>query len=48
MNMPEVYGQVLCNVPAPELVDGGFILPPKVRMLTICWKRLMTTTSARL
>jgi superfamily II DNA or RNA helicase len=30
MNMPEVYGQVLCNVPAPELVDGGFILPPKV------------------
>ena len=30
MNLPEVYGQVLCNVPAPELVDGGFILPPKV------------------
>jgi superfamily II DNA or RNA helicase len=25
-----VYGQVLCNVPAPELVEGGFILPPKV------------------
>jgi superfamily II DNA or RNA helicase len=30
MNNPEVYGQVLINVPAPELVDGGFILPPKV------------------
>ena len=30
MNMPEVYGQVICNVPAPELVDGGFIVPPKV------------------
>ena len=30
MNDTEVYGQVLCNVPAPELVDGGFILPPKV------------------
>lgn len=30
MNMPEVYGQVLCNVPAPELVEGGYILPPKV------------------
>ena len=30
MNLPEVYGQVLCNVPAPELVEGGFILPPKV------------------
>ena len=25
-----VYGQVLVNVPAPELVEGGFILPPKV------------------
>ena len=30
MNDPEVYGQVLVNVPAPELVDGGYILPPKV------------------
>ena len=30
MNWGHVYGQVLCNVPAPELVDGGFILPPKV------------------
>ena len=25
-----VYGQVLVNVPAPELVKGGYILPPKV------------------
>ena len=30
MNMPEVYGNVICNVPAPELVDQGYILPPKV------------------
>ena len=30
MNRPEVYGQVLVNVPAPELVEGGYILPPKV------------------
>ena len=30
MNDPEVYGQVLVNVPAPELVQGGYILPPKV------------------
>jgi superfamily II DNA or RNA helicase len=30
MNDSKVYGQVLCNVPAPELVEGGFILPPKV------------------
>jgi superfamily II DNA or RNA helicase len=30
MNDVDVYGQVICNVPAPELVEGGFILPPKV------------------
>ena len=30
MNWGSVYGQVLVNVPAPELVDGGYILPPKV------------------
>ncbi len=30
MNDGAVYGQVICNVPAPELVDGGFIVPPKV------------------
>jgi len=30
MNWGHIYGQVLCNVPAPELVEGGYILPPKV------------------
>ena len=30
MNDTAVYGQVICNVPAPELVKGGFIVPPKV------------------
>jgi len=30
MNLPEVYGQVICQVPAPELVEQGYILPPKV------------------
>ena len=30
MNDGDVYGQVLVNVPAPELVEGGYILPPKV------------------
>ena len=30
MNDPEVYGQVICNVPAPKLVKEGYILPPKV------------------
>ena len=30
MNDPEVYGPVICNVPAPKLVEEGYILPPKV------------------
>ena len=30
MNDTEVYGQVICNVPAPQLVEEGYILPPKV------------------
>ena len=30
MNDTDVYGQVLANIPAPELVEGGYILPPKV------------------
>ena len=30
MNDGEVYGQVICNVPAPKLVEEGYILPPKV------------------
>ena len=30
MNDGEVYGQVICNVPAPKLVEQGYILPPKV------------------
>ena len=30
MNDSEVYGQVICKVPAPELVEGGYIVPPKV------------------
>ena len=30
MNDPAVYGQVICNVPAPKLVEEGYILPPKV------------------
>lgn len=30
MNDYDVYGPVICNVPAPELVEGGFIVPPKV------------------
>ena len=30
MNDSDVYGQVICKVPAPELVGGGYIVPPKV------------------
>jgi superfamily II DNA or RNA helicase len=30
MNDVVVYGQVICKVPAPELVEGGYIVPPKV------------------
>ena len=30
MNDGAVYGQVICNVPAPKLVEEGYILPPKV------------------
>ena len=30
MNDREVYGDVICQVPAPELIEGGFIIPPKV------------------
>ena len=30
MNDEDIYGKVLCNIPAPELVQKGHILPPKV------------------
>ena len=30
MNDEEVYGDIICQVPAPELVENGYILPPKV------------------
>jgi len=30
MNDASVYGNVICNVPAPEMVEQGYILPPKV------------------
>ena len=32
MNDTRVYGQVIVNVPAPKLVDEGYILPPKVEV----------------
>ena len=30
MNDSDIFGEVICNVPAPKLVDEGHILPPKV------------------
>ena len=33
MNWVETYGQVIARVSAPSLVDGGFILPPKVKVI---------------
>ncbi len=30
MNDREVYGDIICRVSAPELIRGGFIVPPKV------------------
>ena len=32
MNWSEVYGDVICQVPAPKLVREGYILPPKVEV----------------
>jgi len=32
MNESDIFGQVICNVPAPKLVDEGYILPPKVKV----------------
>jgi len=33
MNDERVYGKVICRVSAPELVNGNYILPPKVRVI---------------
>ena len=32
MNDVDVYGQIIAKVPAPQLVEGGYIIPPKVMM----------------
>ena len=32
MNWTDVYGGVICQVPAPKLVKQGYILPPKVKV----------------
>ena len=30
MNDVEIYGDIICKVSAPELIQGGYIVPPKV------------------
>jgi hypothetical protein len=30
MNDVDVYGNIICSVSAPELIQGGYIVPPKV------------------
>jgi len=32
MNDVDVYGRVICQIPAPKLVKQGYILPPKVKV----------------
>ena len=32
MNDREVYGDIICRVSAPELVQGGYIAPPKIHV----------------
>ena len=32
MNESDIFGNVICTVPAPKLVDEGYILPPKVKV----------------
>ena len=31
MNDGRVYGKIICRVSAPELVEGGYIAPPKIK-----------------
>ena len=31
MNNQEIYGAVLCNVPAPHLINNGSIIPPQMQ-----------------
>jgi superfamily II DNA or RNA helicase len=50
MNDSRVYGQVICNVPAPELVEGGYIIPPKivVKQLDVVTSNVWDRDSAHL
>ena len=32
MNESDIFGNIICQVPAPKLVEQGYILPPKVKV----------------
>ena len=48
MNDGYVYGQVIANVPAPKLVEGGYILPPKVVVKNLPTHEFQLTDSQNL
>ena len=33
MNWVDIYGEIIHRVPAPELVEGGYIVPPKIQVI---------------
>ena len=48
MNDGYVYGQVIANVPAPKLVEEGYILPPKVVVKNLPTHEFQLTDSQNL
>ena len=48
MNDGYVYGQVIVNVPAPKLVEEGYILPPKVVVKNLPTHEFQLTDSQNL
>jgi hypothetical protein len=48
MNDGYVYGRVIANVPAPKLVEGGYILPPKVVVKNLPTHEFQLTDSQNL
>ena len=45
MNNRMVFGNVICNVAAPDLVAGGYILPPEVHSYEVDFERVKGTFS---
>lgn len=45
MNNSMVYGNIICNVGAPKLIEGGYILPPEVSSFEVDIERVKGTFS---